>query len=167
MPLLDSVVRDIRLASRGLLRDRGFTVAAVLTFALCLGANVALFAVVNAVLVRPLPYPHPEQIVTVYNRYPKAGVDRAGASVPHYLERRAGIAAFAEAAAYKDGGVTIGESGSPDRVASMIVTPSFFKVLGISPALGRTFTEEEGTYGKNDVIVLGDGLWRQDYASDP
>jgi predicted permease len=167
MSLLDSVSRDVRLAFRGLVRDRGFTAAALLTFALCLGANVALFAVVDAVLVRPLPYPHPEQIVTVYNRYPKAGVDRAGASVPHYIERRAGIAAFAEAAAYRDGGVTLGESGSPDRVASMVVTPSFFKVLDVSPALGRTFTEEEGTYGKNDVVVLGDGLWRQDYASDP
>jgi predicted permease len=167
MSLLDSVSRDVRLAFRGLVRDRGFTVAALLTFALCLGANVALFAVVNAVLVRPLPYPHPEQLVTVYNQYPKAGVDRAGASVPHYLERRAGVAAFAEAAAYRDGGVTIGESGSPDRVASMVVTPSFFKVLDVAPAVGRTFTEEEGTYGKNDVIILGDGLWRQDYASDP
>ena len=167
MALFDSVSRDVRLAFRGLARDRAFTAAALLTFALCLGANVALFAVVNAVLVRPLPYPHPEELVTVYNQYPKAGVDRAGASVPHYIERRAGVAAFAEAAAYKDGGVTIGESGSPDRVATMIVTPSFFKVLDVSAAVGRTFSEEEGTYGKNDVIVLGDGLWRQDYASDP
>src|SRR5271155_2086000 len=119
MPLLDALSRDLRLAFRGLARDRGFTVAALLTFALCLGANVALFAVVNAVLIRPLPYPNPRQIVTVFNQYPKAGVDRAGASVPHYLERRAGIAAFADAGAYKNGGVTLGEAGSPDRVESM------------------------------------------------
>jgi hypothetical protein len=125
------------------------------------------FAVVNAVLIRPLPYRNPRQIVTVFNQYPKAGVDRAGASVPHYLERRAGIAAFAEAGAYKNGGVTIGEAGSPDRVESMVVTPSFFKVLGVAPAIGRTFTEEEGVYGKDDVVVLSDALWRQDYGSDP
>jgi predicted permease len=167
MPFLDPFTRDLRLAFRGLVRDKGFTAAALLTFALCLGANVALFAVVNAVLIRPLPYPNPAQLVTVFNTYPKAGVDRAGASVPHYLERRAGIAAFAEAGAYRDDGVTIGEAGSPDRVATMDVTPSFFRVLGVAPAIGRTFADEEGVYGKNDVIVLSDALWRQDYGSDP
>jgi predicted permease len=167
MALLDAFSRDLRLAFRGLARDKGFSAAALLTFALCLGANVALFAVVNAVLIRPLPYPHPEQLVAVFNQYPKAGVDRAGASVPHYLERRAGIAAFAEAGAYRGGGVTLGETGSPELVESMVVTPSFFRVLGVAPSIGRTFTDEEGTYGKNDVIVLSDALWRQDYASDP
>jgi predicted permease len=167
MAFLEPLMRDLRLACRGLIRDKGFTITALLTFALCLGANVALFAVVNAALIRSLPYPHPEQLVTVFNQYPKAGVDRAGASVPHYLERRAGIAAFAEAGAFRDNGVTLGETGTPSRVASMNVTPSFFRVLGVAPALGRTFSEEEGVYGKNDVLVLSDGLWRQDYAADP
>jgi predicted permease len=167
MAAIESLSRDVRLAMRGLARDKGFTVAALLTFALCLGANVALFAVVNAVLVRPLPFPNPDRIVTVYNSYPRAGVDKAGASVPHYLERRAGVAAFAEAAAYRDGGVTLGEAGSPDRVASMQVTPSFFKVLGVSAARGRTFTEDEGVYGKDAEVVLSDSLWKQDYASNP
>ncbi len=166
MPSLDPFLRDLRFAIRGLVRDKGFTATALLTFALCLGANVALFAVVNAVLIQPLPYPDPGQLVTVFNQYPKAGVDRAGASVPHYLERRAGVAAFAEAGAFRDSGVTIGEAGSPDRVDAMSVTPSFFRVLGVSPALGRTFAEEEGVYGKNDVIVLSDGLWRQDYGAN-
>jgi predicted permease len=155
------------MAFRGLARDKGFTAAALLTFALCLGANVALFAVVNAVLIRPLPYPDPDRIVTVFNQYPKAGVDRAGASIPHYLERRAGIAAFAEAGAYKEGGVTIGEAGSPDHMESLVVTPSFFRVLGVAPSIGRSFGEEEGTKGKEDVIILSDALWRQNYGSDP
>jgi len=167
MSFLDPVLRDLRLAFRGLARDKAFTAAALLTFALCLGANVALFAVVDAVLIKPLPYPHPEQIVIVFNQYPKAGVDRSGASPPHYLERRSGVAAFAEAGAYRDGGVTLGEAGSPDRVATMSVTPSFFRVLGVEPALGRTFAEEEGVYGKDDVIVLSNALWRQDYGADP
>jgi predicted permease len=166
MPSSDSFLRDVRLALRGLVRDKGFTAAALLTFALCLGANVALFAVVNAVLIRPLPFSNPSQLVAVFNQYPKAGVDRAGASIPHYLERRAGVAAFADAAAYRNGGVTLGDAGSPDREASMVVTPSFFKVLGISAAIGRTFTDEEATYGKNDVLVLSDSLWRQNYGSD-
>jgi predicted permease len=164
---LDSIVRDFRLAFRGLVRDKGFTATALLTFALCLGANVALFAVVNAVLIHPLPYPNPDQLVTVYNSYPKAGVDRAGASVPHYLDRRAGVAAFAESAAWRERGVTVGDSGSPERVAAGNVTPSFFPLLGIAPALGRTFSEEEGVYGKNDVVVLSDGYWRQAYGARP
>ena len=163
MPSLDPVLRDFRLAFRGLRRDRGFTATALLTFALCLGANVALFAVVNAVLIQPLPYPDPGQLVNVYNSYPKAGVDRAGASAPHYLERRAGIASFTDAAAWKDGGATIGESGAAERIASMTVTPSYFHVLGVGAALGRTFTDEEGTYGKNDVAILSDGFWHQAY----
>ena len=164
---LESFFRDLRLAFRGLVRDKGFTATALLTFALCLGANVALFAVVNAVLIRPLPYPNPGQLVTIFNQYPKAGVDRGGDSVPHYLERRAGIAAFADAAAFRDNGVTLGEGGSPNRLASMNATPSFFRVLGVAPALGRTFTDEEGFYGKNDVLILSDGLWRQAYGADP
>jgi predicted permease len=163
MPFFDALGRDLRQAARGLVRDRAFTVTAVLTFALCLGANVALFALVEAVLLRPLPYPARGQFVTVFNQYPKAGVDRSGASPPHYLERRAGVAAFAEAGAYRTGGSTLGGAGSPQQVDSMYATPSFFRVLGITPELGRTFAEEEGVYGKNDVVLLSDGLWRQNF----
>jgi len=167
MPHLDALIRDLRLAVRGLRHDKGFTATALLTFALCLSANVALFAVVNAVLVRPLPYPNPGQLVAAFNQYPKAGVDRSGVSAPHYLERRSGIAAFAEAAAIRNNGATIGAAGSPNHVASMDVTPSFFRVVGLEPALGRAFRDEEGFYGKNDVVILNDGLWRQDFGADP
>jgi predicted permease len=168
MPLLDSVSGDLRVALRALRRDRGFTLTALLTFALCLGANVALFAVVNAVLLRPLPFPHPRQLVSVGNCYPKAGVtDPIGVSVPHYLERRAGIAAFADAAAFQDSGETIGDSGSPDRIDTMNVTPSFFHVLQAEAAIGRTFTDEEGKSGQSNVVVLSDALWRSKFAADP
>src|SRR5579863_6850657 len=139
MAFLDALARDLRTAMRGMARDRAFALTTLLTFALCLGANVALFALVNAVLLKPLPYKVLGELVTVYNRYPKAGVDRSGASVPHYLERRAGVAAFAESGAYRSGASTIGESGAPDRVDSMYVTPSFLRTLGITPVLGRTF----------------------------
>jgi len=167
MPNLDSLLHDLRVALRGLRRDLGFTSTALLTFALCLGANITLFAILNAVVLRPLPYPQPAQLLSIYNSYPKAGVERAGASVPHYLERRTGIAAFAEAAAFREDAVTMGEAGRMDRVKSMSVTPSFFKVLGVNPVLGRTFAEEEGSYGKNNVIVISDALWRSMYAADP
>jgi len=158
---------DLRLAVRGLRRDKGFTATALLTFALCIGANVALFAVVNAVLVRPLPYPNPDQLVAIYNRYPKAGVERSGVSVPHYLERRAGVEGFAEAGAFRDSGATIGETGAPEHVSAMQVTPSFLRVIGARAALGRTFNEDEGFYGKHMVVILSDGLWRQNFNADP
>jgi predicted permease len=168
MQTFQNLAGDVRLALRALLRDRGFAATALLTFALCLGANVALFAVVNAVLLRPLPFPESDRLVLVSNSYPKAGVTGPiGVSVPHYLERRAGIESFADAAAYRDSGETIGDSGSPDRVDSMTVTPSFFHVLQARPALGRTFTEDEATDGKNNVIVLSDGLWRKKFGADP
>jgi predicted permease len=154
---------DARMALRALKRDKGFTATALLTFGLCIGANVALFAVVNAVLISPLPYPNPGQLVTVFNRYPKAGVDRSGVSVPHYLERGAGVAAFAEAGASRPSGATIGESGAPEHVSALQVTPSFLRTLGITPALGRNFADEEGFYGKNNVVIISDGLWRQNY----
>lgn len=167
MAFLDSCVSHLRFALRGLGRDRAFTTTALLTFGVCLGANLALFALVNAVLLRPLPFPDSEQLVIVRNSYPKAGAEGVGVSVPHYLERRAGIAAFADAAAFRDDGHTIGDAGSPDRVDGMSVTPSFFSVLGAKAALGRTFTDEEGAVGQNNVVVLSDALWRQRFGGDP
>lgn len=167
MPLIESTLNDVRLAARGLVRERSFTLTAVLTLALCLGANIAIFAVVNAVLIEPLPFRDAHQLVLVANAYPKAGVERAGASVPHYLERKAGVDALQDAAAVRPGGVTIGETGSPERVESSSVTPSFFHVLGVNAALGRTFTDEEGFYGRHQVVVLSDGLWRQRFGADP
>ena len=139
----------------------------LLIFALCLGANVAIFAVVDTVLLKPLPFREPDRLVASFNSYPKAGVDHAGTSVPHYLERREGVAAFAETAAVRPHGVIIGDAGSPEHVDATEVTPSFFPLLGASAALGRTFTEAEGAVGKNQVVVLSDGLWHRRFAADP
>jgi predicted permease len=164
---LDSLLADVRHGVHALGRDRGFSLTALVTFALCLGANVALFAVVRAVLLKPLPFPEPDRLVAVFNGYPKAGVERAGISVPYFLERQAGVTAFAAAAAVQGGGVTLGEGGAPERVAAMNVTPGFFRVLGVTAALGRTFNDEEGLKGKEQVLVLSDGLWREKFGADP
>ena len=167
MQLFDSLSRDIRQSVRSLARERSFTITVLIIFALCLAANVAIFSVVDNVLLKPLPFRDPHQLVLVSNAYPKAGVERSGSSIPHYLERKKEIAAFADAAATRDWGATIGEAGSPERVDATFATPSFFRVLGVSPALGRTFTDDEGFYGKNQVVVLSDGLWRQRFGADP
>jgi predicted permease len=161
------MLKELKSAIRRMSKSPGFTVTALLTFAICLGANVALFAVVNAVIIRPLPYSNSEQLVSVFNRYPKAGINRTGVSVAQYLQRRNGVESFADSACYMDWGFTLGSGGLPDHVESTIVTPSFFHVLGVPAALGRTFADEEGFQGKNDVVIISDGLWRQRFAADP
>lgn len=168
MPSLNLLVRDFWQAFRALLREKGFTATVLLTLVLCLGANVVIFTVVHSVLLRPLPFPHPDQLVVTVNSYPKAGVERAASSIPNYYERKDNsIPAFAGVAAIRGGSAIVGEAGSPDRVSMWQVTPSFFRVLGVQPALGRFFTEEENEYGKSDVVVLTDGLWRQRFNADP
>ena len=167
MPFFESLSRDVIQAARSLAREKSFTLTVLAIFALCLGANVAIFAVVNGVLLKPLPFHDPHQLVLVANAYPKAGVERAGASVPHYLERRAEMKAFVESAAYRSDSLTVGEAGSIERMPSLAVTPSFFRVLGVHAAMGRVFADEEGFYGKHEVAILSDGLWRQRFAADP
>jgi Acidobacterial duplicated orphan permease len=162
----DSMRRDVRQCARTLAREKGFSLTVLAIVALCVAANVAIFAVVNGVLLKPLPFREAHELVAVFNAYPKAGVERAESSVPHYLERRE-LPAFAEMAAVRRSGVTIGETGAPERVEASAVTPSFFRVLGVNATVGRTFTDEEGFYGKHQVAVLSDGLWRQRYGADP
>jgi len=167
MPFVEPLRRDVRQSILSLAREKSFTLTVLLIFALCLGANVAIFAVVDTILLKPLPFREPDRLVAVYNSYPKAGVDHAGASIPHYLERKEGVTAFAETAAVRTHGIIIGEAGSPERVEMADVTPSFFPLLGASAALGRTFTEDEGVVGKNQVVLLSDGLWRRKFGADP
>jgi predicted permease len=164
---LEDGLRDVRHAVRSLLRDQGFAVTVLLILALCLAANVVIFSLVHGVLLRPLPFRDPGRIVTVFNSYPKAGIPNAGVSVFHYLERKREVAAFADAGLIRYEADTINTGGAPDRVDAAIATPSFFQVLGVAAALGRTFTEDEGVTGKNQVVLLSDGFWRQHFNADP
>ncbi|MDD2763618.1 MAG: ABC transporter permease [Opitutaceae bacterium] len=166
MPSISLLVRDLRQAVRALWREKGFTATVLLTLALCLGANVAIFTVVYSVLLRPLPFPHPEELVVTFNGYPKAGVERAGSSISNYYERKDAIPAFAEIAAIRNGSAIIGEAGAADRVSLGHATSSFFHLLGVQPALGRFFTEEENEAAIFRV-VLTDELWRQRFNADP
>lgn len=167
MSFVESLGRESAQAFRTLLREKTFTLTIVVTIGLCLGANIAIFAIVYGLLLKPLPFAEPRQLVAVYNMYPKAGIHHAEASAVQYLERRAQVEAFAEAAAIRNWGATIGDTGATERIDASNVTPSFFKTLQVAPALGRTFAEEEGVYGRDHVIVLSDALWRQRFAADP
>ena len=114
-----------------------FTATVLLTLGLCIAANVTIFAVVDAILVRSLPYPHPDELVTVVNSYPGAGADRSGASLPNYYDRRVGIKAFASTAIIQNGNAIIGEEGAPRRVSRDRVSPEFFATLGVPLVKGH------------------------------
>lgn len=158
---------SLRQTLRRFAHERGFAATVILTLALCIGANIAIFAVVDAVLVRALPFPEPERLVTAINSYPGAGVERAGASLPNYYDRKAAIKAFASAAIVQDGSATVGDAGAPTRVERARVSPDFFATLGVPLAMGRTFSEDEMWHKNANVAVLTDGYWRAHFGADP
>ncbi len=154
------------LAVRALLKDKSFTAAASTTLAICIAANVVLFSIVHSVLLRPLPVPDPDRLVFLYNSYPGAGAERGGSGVPDFDERVGGAPAFESLALFATRNRSTGETGRPERVATMEVTPSFFRVAKVQAALGRTFTDEEGQVGRNDRVILTHGYWQERYGGD-
>src|SRR3954454_24789614 len=158
---------DLRYTIRRLASARGFAFAAAATLAICIAANLTIFAAVDSILLRPLPFPDAERLVTIYNTYPRANVMDDGASIANYYERRGGIAALTGVSLYRDDAVIVGEAGSTEREFVMRVSPDFFATLGISPALGRAFREEETTFDSATVAILSDAYWRQQFAGDP
>jgi predicted permease len=163
---MERALQDLRYAARLLWKDRGFSLTTAATLALCLAANIAIFAVVNAVLLRPLPFPEPARILMVSNAYPGAGVVVASNGVPDYYDRLRDVTVFEELAMYRTQGVTLGGQGDgePERVTSMPVTPSFFRLLRTEPFRGRLFTEAEAEPGQERPVVLSYGFWQRKFA---
>jgi predicted permease len=164
----ESTAQDIRFAARLLRKSPAFTIAAIGTLALCIGANTAIFTVLNAVVLDPLPYPDSSRLVTLYNIYPGAGLgtDRGANSVPDYLDRTQLTDVFQSVALIGEGGYDVGAEGSPVRVNGQYVTPSYFHTLGVAPELGRAFTEEDATLGKEKFAILSHGLWKEMLGGD-
>src|SRR5437764_5957623 len=163
-------MNSFRFAFRQLLKNPAFTFTAVATVAICLGANLAIFAVINSVLLRPLPFPNADQLFTIFNTYPKAGVENDGASLTNYYERRGNIPAVSSLSIFRDFSEVVGETGAAEQTEIMRVSPDFFATLGVNLAMGRTFTEEEATIAKgkgNGVAIVTDAYWRQRLNSDP
>ena len=165
--LFDEFLRQLRYAARLLRKTPAFTATALLTLAVCFGANLTIFAVIDSVLLRPMPFPAPDRLMMVFNTYPKAGVDRDGSSLTNYYERRGRIPAFSSLSIYNYGTEIVGEPGSTERLQTMRVSPDFFTTLGLGPAIGRTFTDEETSSETDHVAVLSDAFWRQRYNADP
>jgi predicted permease len=165
--LFDEIKRDLRYAVRLMRKAPAFTSTALLTLALCLGANLTIFAVVDAILLRPLPLPEADRLVTIFNTYPKAGVDRDGSSITNYYERRGAIPAFSSLSIYSYGTAMVGGPGSTVRGHITRVSPDFFTTVAVGPAIGRVFTDAEMTYQSDHVVILSDGYWRQHFSADP
>ena len=155
---MERLVHDVRYAVRVLLKERAFTITALLTLTVCIGANAAIFAVVNSVILRPLPVPGPDRLVLLYNSYPRAGVERASTGVPDYYDRLRETDVFEELALYQERGLTVGADANVERLSGMVIRPSLFRLLRAAPDRGRTFTEEEGERGADRKVILSHAL---------
>lgn len=157
------LLHDIRYACRLVARDRTFSLTVVLTLGLCIGANAAIFTIVNAVLLRPLPFPAADRLVWVANSYPGAGVVEAGNAVPDYYDRRAGVPAFDEVALYRTQARTVGMRAGAEQIPGMETTPSFLPMLDVRPLRGRLFTEQDGEIGHERKVILSYALWQEEF----
>jgi predicted permease len=159
---------DIRVGLRLLWKDKAFSMTAVLTLALCIGANTALFSVVHNVLLKPLPIPESDRIVAIGNSYPGAGQAMLGSvGVPDYYDRLRGTTVFEEQALYNGRNQNVDQNGTPTRVRVTQATPSFFRLLRVTPAIGRTFTEQDGEAGNDKQVVLSHAMWQSQFGGRP
>ncbi|MDQ6764642.1 MAG: ABC transporter permease [Verrucomicrobiota bacterium] len=162
------MIADLKYAFRQLRKAPAFTLTALATVAICLGANLAIFAVINSILLRPLPFPQSDRLVTIYNTYPKAGVENTGSSLTNYYERRGNIPAFSILSIYSAFSHVVGDPGATEQMDILRISPEFFATLGVNLAMGRTFTEAEAQVAENNgVAILTDAYWRQRLAADP
>jgi Phage integrase family/MacB-like periplasmic core domain len=153
---VDTLRQDLRFAPRLFWKDRAFAITTILTLASCIGANTGIFTVVRSVILRHLPYPDAGRLVFMYDAYPGAGVERAGASVPTYFDQLALTDVLESEALYRWNGFRVGQGASAEGVSAIEVTPSFFRVLRAHALRGRLFTEDEGKVGHNHVALRYD-----------
>ena len=164
---LENLGRDLRFAARSLRRAPGFSVAVFSTLALCLGPNTAILAVLYALVLKPLPFPAPEQLVVITNVAEKSGGAVSQSWLPQYLDFTAQADLFQRFALVQGANTTIGEESTPVRALGQEVTADFFQLLGVAPARGRFFTAEEEAEGSDRVLVLSSTFWETRYNSDP
>ncbi|HYV82220.1 MAG TPA: ABC transporter permease [Pyrinomonadaceae bacterium] len=163
---METLIKDIRYGVRGLLKRPAFTVIALITLALGIGANTAIFSVVNAVLLRPLPYQKPEELVIVWEDATFAGFPHNTPAPANYVDWKAQNQSFADMAASNETSFNLTGDGEPERVSAYAVSANFFPLLGVQPLLGRSFTPEEDRPGGAKAVVLSYGLWQSRYGGD-
>src|SRR5215475_7888897 len=164
---MKNILQDLRYGARMLLKNPGFTLIAVLTLSLGIGANTAIFSLVNGILLRPLPYREPDRLVRLIQASPRLGLETWAVSQADFAAYRGQNRSFESLALWTDGGVNLTGEGEPERLSMTNVTADFFKVFGVNPALGRAFHEGEDAPGKNGVCVLSYRLWQRRFGGDP
>jgi predicted permease len=159
-------MQDLRYACRTLRKQPLFTLVAVLTLTLGIGANTAIFSLIYQTLLRPLPYPDAGSLVFVWNSYRGINLDQASVSIPDYIDRRTQAPAIEDATLFTARTANLNEGGNPEQVQGLAVTPSFFSTLGMRPFIGRPFTDEEARPDADKFVVLTYALWRSHYGAD-
>ncbi len=164
---MSRLFQDVRFGLRLLSKDRTFTLTALLTLAVCIGANTAMFSIVRSVVMKPLPFPESDRVVLLYNSYPNAGAPRVGAAVPDYFDRLTAVPALDQQALFRREGMTFGDANGAERLASIRATPSFFRLVRAQPVQGRIFRDDEGEPGQDREVMLSFGFWQRKFGGDP
>ena len=164
---MDSLFSDIRYAVRNLIKRPGFTAIAVITLALGIGVNSAIFSAVNALLINPLPFPDQDRVVAIWDKVPSHGVERNEVAMANYLDWRAQSQSFEHLALERWWSTNLTAGDTPERVQGFLVTANFLDVLRVKPIKGRNFIEEENQPGKDSVAIITNSLWQRRFGSDP
>ncbi len=166
LPLFENLIQDLRYALRMFAKSPGFSAIAILTTALGIGATTAIFSLINATLLHPLPYPHPEELVRIEDDLPGAGATDAGISIPEWRDlQRSGIFQYVVLKVF--GSANLTGASQPSRMQYEGVSPAYFAMLGVKPELGHTFDPQDQTPGFTLDVVISDGLWKRAFGSDP
>jgi predicted permease len=166
LPFIENLLQDVRFALRMFAKSRGFSAIAILTMALGIGATTAIFSLVNAELLHPLPYPHPEELVRIEDDLPGAGATDAGISIPEWKDlQRSGIFQYVVLQIF--GSANLTGVSQPSRMQYEGVSPAYFAMMGVKPQLGHTFDPRDQTPGFTLDVVISDGLWKRAFGSDP
>lgn len=158
---------DLKYAARRLWKERGFTSLALLTLALCIGANTAIFSLVYALLLKPLPFPEPNRIVEIYNAFPKDGFNHFPTNIVQYSDFKANAPSFDAIGLFGPGTAMVGDAGAAERIQEADCTAEMFDVLGLKPVIGQFFTLKNSRVGEDKVIVLTESFWKSHYNEDP
>ncbi len=164
---MNSFLQDVRYAARKLLKTPGFTLVAILTLALGIGANIAAFSIVDGVLLRPLPFPQPGQLVRVFDDLRSSNTKDVGMSVPQFWDYRDRAGIFQDISVVWSTPATLTGVDLPQRIEALATSGNYFTMLGVRPQIGRVFTQKDEVPGFINAVVLSDGFWRRQYGADP
>ena len=167
LPLIENLLFDVKYAVRMLGRSPGFAIVAIATIALGIGATTAIYSVIDATLLHPLPFPHPSELVRIQDDLPGVGAQGVGISVPEWRDLESSGIFQSAAITGRGANVNLTGSAQPLRLSFKQVTPNYFAVLGVDAQLGRTFDPHDATPGYNLEVVISDGLWRREFGGDP